>query len=164
MVLALAIAAGCAPQVDGPVEHQRAIDRDDGDRLGAQLAQLPGVVAASVVLHRAIRDPLSTRPAGPATLTAVIRVDDRTDREAIRGAAGRLARATLPELGADAASIEVHATVHRPTVTQVGPFSVEDTSRSALKATLAVGCLVIAGLAAAIARLTRRHRLGNSAQ
>jgi hypothetical protein len=164
IAIALALAAGCAPQIDGPVDHQRAIDRDDGDRLGTQLAQLPGVVTASVVLHRAMRDPLAVAPPRPATLTAVISIDDRADRGAIHEAAARLTHAAVPELSSGAASIEVHATVHRPTVTKVGPFSVEDSSRDALKATLALGCLAIAGLAVAIALLTRRHRLGNSAQ
>jgi len=161
---ALAISA-CAPPVDGPVDRQRAIDRDDGDRLAAQLAQLPGVVAASVVLHHAHRDPLAVAPPADATAAAVISVDDRADREAIRSAAARLIRATLPELPVGAAPpIEINATVRRATLARVGPFSVEDSSKAALKTTLALGCLVIAGLAGAIALYARRHRLGNSAQ
>ena len=158
---ALGISA-CAPPVDGPVAHQRAIDRDDADRLAAQLGQLPGVVAASVVLHHALRDPLAVTPPAPATAAAVISVDDRADRDAIRGAAARLIHATLPELPAGAAlPIEVNATVRRATLARVGPFSVEASSRTPLKATLALACLAIAALAALLAR---RHRRGNSAQ
>ena len=161
---ALAISA-CAPPVDGPVDHQRTIDRDDADRLGAQLAQLPGVVTASVVLHHAIRDPLAMTPPTPATAAAVIGVDDHADRDAIRSAAARLIRATLPELPTAAAPpIEINATVHRATLARVGPFSVEDSSRTPLKTTLALACLAIAALAATLALRARHHRRGNSAQ
>ncbi len=157
---ALAIAS-CAPPIDGPIDHQRAIDRDDGDRLGAQLAQLPGAVAATVVLHHAMRDPLAiTAPTG-AAVAAVITVDDKADRDAVRAAASRLAHAMLPDAPL---VIEINASVHRATLAKVGPFSVEDSSRAALRATLALGCLVTAGLATAIWLRERRHRRGNSAQ
>ena len=165
IALAVAISAGCAPAIDGPIDHQRAIDRDDGDRLAAQLGQLPGVVAASVVLHRTTRDPLAVTPPSPPSLAAVIAVDDQADRDAIRAATDRLARATLPELPAGAAlPIEINAVVHRPTLAKLGPFSVEQSSRAALRATLALGCVAIAALAATLALYARRHRLGNSAQ
>jgi len=164
IALAVVISAGCAPQLDGPIDHQRAIDRDDGDRLAAQLAQLPGVVTASVVLHHAMRDPLGTTAASPAMVTAVIAVDDKADPAALRAATTRLAHATLPELPAGPLPIEINAVVHRPTVVKVGPFSVEQSSRAPLKATLALGLVAIAGLATTIALRARRHRLGNSAQ
>jgi hypothetical protein len=174
-------AAGCAPTVDGPIEHQRAIDRDDGDRLAAQLALLPGVVTASVVLHHAARDPLAIAPDSPARLTAVIATDDRAAPETIRAAALRLAHATVPELdprresrpGATATaaataalSIEIYPVVHRAQLARVGPFWVEDSSQRPLRAALAIGCLAIAGLAGVIVlRAARdRHRRGSSAQ
>jgi hypothetical protein len=162
---AMALAAGCAPPIDGPIEHQRAIDRDDGDRLAAQLVQLPGVVSASVVLHHAIRDPLAVTPPAAATFSAVIATDDHAAPDVLRAATVRLAHAALPELpGTAAPVIEIHVAVHRPTLAKVGPFSVEDSSRAPLKAALALGCLVIAGLAGSLAVRARRHRLGNSAQ
>ena len=162
--IALAISLGCAPAVDGPIDHQRAIDRDDGDRLAAQLARLPGVAAASVVLHHARRDPLGATAPAAAMLSAVIGIDDRAAPDAIRAAAVRLARATLPELPPSELAIEITAAVHRPTLAKVGPFTVEDSSSAALKAALALGCLAIAGLAGALALGARRHRLGSSAQ
>ena len=163
-ILAVAISLGCAPVADGPVERQRAIDRDDADRLAAQLARLPGVATASVVLRRALRDPLgASAPAAPM-LAAVIAIDDAAAPEAIRAAATRLARATLPELPSADLAIEIAATVHRPVVAKVGPFSVEESSRAALRATLALGCAAIAGLAGALALRARRHRLGSRAQ
>jgi type III secretory pathway lipoprotein EscJ len=165
IAIAVAISAACAPPVDGPIDHQRALDREDSDRLAAQLARLPGVVSASVVLHHAMRDPLAATAPSPAAFSAVIAVDDKAAPDAIRAAAIRLGRAAVPELVADAAlPIEINAVVHRPTVTRVGPFSVEDSSSGPLKLTLAIGLLAIAGLAAALARSARRHRLGNSAQ
>lgn len=165
MAMAIAIWGGCAPAIDGPVEHQRAIDRDDGDRLAAQLAQLPGVVAASVVLHHAMRDPLAVAPPAAATFSAVITVDDQADAGAIRGATARLARAAVPELATTAAlAIEINAKVHRPTLAKVGPFWVEESSRTPLRTALALGCVAIAGLAGTLALQARRHRRGNSAQ
>jgi hypothetical protein len=171
---ALAIATSCAPSIDGPIERQRAIDRADADRLAAQLARLPGVVSANVVLHHAVRDPLAvTPPAGP-TFSAVIATDDQAVPEAIRAATARLAHAALPELpGAAALPIEIHAVVHRPALARVGPFWVEQSSSRPLRAALALGCLAIAGLAASLAihaRGARRvrgvpgHRRGNSPQ
>lgn len=155
----LALAASCAPPVDGPVDHQRAIDREDGDRLAAQLARLPGVVSADVVLHRGIRDPLAVTPPAPTAMSAVLTVDDRADRELLAAAATRVVRAAVPELTTGAAlPIEIHATVHRPVLVQVGPFSVEESSRALLKGTLALGCLTIAGLAALLAYRTSRAR------
>ncbi len=155
--IAMAISTGCAPVIDGPLDHQRAIDRDDGDRLAAQLAQLPGVVAASVVLHHAIRDPLGVSATAAATFSAVITVDDRAAPEAIRAAAARLAHATLPELAPAAAlPIEINASVHRPTLARVGPFSVEESSRAPLRVALAIGCLAIAELAGTLALRARR--------
>jgi hypothetical protein len=150
VAIAVAISAGCAPAIDGPVERQRAIDRDDGVR------------TADVVLQRAIRDPLATTPPAPAALRAVITIDDPAAREAICAATERLARAAVPELAAPV--IEVHAAAPRATLARVGPFSVEASSRAPLKAVLAGGCLAIAGLASALARGAWRHRRGNSAQ
>jgi hypothetical protein len=175
-ILALAISLGilgwlgCAPVVDGPIERQRAIDRDDGDRLSAQLARLPGVAAASVVLRRAIRDPLGAAPASRPMLTAVLTIersgplDDAAEPEAIRAAATRLARAALPELPPAELAIEIAAVVHRPIVAKLGPFSVEQSSLPALRATLALAFASIAGLGGALALRAWRHRLGRSAQ
>jgi len=166
--IAIAMAIGCAPPIDGPLEQQHALDRVDGDRLAAQLAQLPGVVAASVVLHHATRDPLAVTPPTAPAFGAVITTDDRADPAAIRAAAIRLAHAALPELaGAAPLPIEINAAVHRATLAKVGPFWVEASSRASLRAALAIACLVIAGLAVTLAAYThraRRHRLGNSAQ
>ena len=165
VALAISPWPGCAPAIDGPIDHQRARDREDADRLAGQLALLPGVVAAGVALHHAIGDPLAVAPPIPATFCAVIAVDDQADHAAIRGATARLARTALPELAAGAAlAIEINATVHRPTLAKVGPFWVDQASRTPLRLALAVGCLAIAGLAGTLAVRARRHRRGNSAQ
>jgi hypothetical protein len=208
LAIAVGISAACAPPVDGPRERQRAIDREDGARLAAQLARLPGVAAAEVALHHAMRDPLAVAPPEPATLSVVIGIDERSDvagidersdvagidersdvagidersdvagidersdvagiddraaPDAIRDAAMRLARAAVPEL-AGAPVIEIHRAAHRATLAKVGPFRVEASSRAALQAVLALGCVTIAGLAGALAVRARRHRRGNSAQ
>jgi hypothetical protein len=174
--LALAIAA-CAPVVDGPAERQRALDREDGARLAAQLAVLPGVVRAEAVVRRAVHDPLApgraastastAAPAAAASLAIV--VDDRADRAAIAGAARTLARAIVP---AAAPAIVVEVGAIRPRLAQVGPFTVEAASQAPLKATLVAALALIAALAAWIAWTalgrSRPRRLGqrrgNSAQ
>jgi hypothetical protein len=176
LAAAIAIAAGtlaCAPAVDGPAERQRALDREDGARLAAQLAALPGVVRAEVVLRRAVRDPLIPPAAAPAPpgASVVAIVDDRADRAAIADAARTLLRPLAPD-ATPAILVEVGAT--RPRLAKVGPFTVEAASKPALQAALAAALGVIAALAAALAYLAwsaRRRpgrqppqRRGNSAQ
>lgn len=160
IVVALALAA-CAPTVDGPLEHQRAIDREDGDRLAAQLAALPGAVTAHVTVHRAAHDPLGVTAPSVASASVLIIIDDRADRVAITADAATLVHATLPELAAPAILVEVGA--RRPALAKVGPFSVEQASRGPLRAALAAALAMIAALAAWIA-WRERYRRGNSAQ
>jgi hypothetical protein len=170
LAIAVAISAGCAPTVDGPLERQRAIDREDGARLAALLGQLPGVATADVVLHRATRDPLSLAPPTAAAFHAVIALDAPARRDAIHAATERLARAALPDLAAPA--IEIHDAAGTgpddeaddEALVHVGPFRVEASSRAPLRAVLAAACLAIAALAGALARSAWRHRLGSSAQ
>jgi hypothetical protein len=164
VAIALAIAAvACAPAVDGPAERQRALDREDGARIAAQLAMLPGVVRAEAQLRRAPRDPLAAgraRPAAaPAAASIVIVTDDRADRAAIAGAARAIARAIAPEVAAPALVVEAAAI--RPRLAKVGPFTVEAGSQVPLRAALAAALALIAALAAWIALGQRR---GSSAQ
>lgn len=159
VVAVVAVVAGsCAPVVDGPVERQRAADLSDAERLTAQLAALPGVVRAEVMLRRATRDPLATTPATAPAASLVIIVDDRADRAAIHAAAHTLGRAAAPELE-PAIVVEVGAI--RPQLAKLGPFTVEASSKAPLKAALAIAFALIAALAGWIAV---RQRRGNSAQ
>lgn len=161
MAIAGILAGACAPTVDGPRERQRAIDRDDSDRLALQLQHLPGVVTASVVLHHATRDPLGTALPVPSTFAAVLVTDDRADLAALRGIATRLARAALPDASP---TIELVPALHRAELARVGPFTVEASSRGPLRAVLALAFLAIAALAGVLAVRERRHRRGSSAQ
>jgi type III secretory pathway lipoprotein EscJ len=153
--------AGCSPTVDGPIEHQRTIDRDDGDRLAAQLAALPGAVTANVTLHRATRDPLGVTAPTASSAAVLIVIDDRADRAAVTEHAAMLVHAAAPEIAAPAIIVEVG--VHRPALAKVGPFTVEEASRGPLRAALAIALAVIAALAAWVA-WRERYRRGNSAQ
>jgi len=156
-ILALVLAA-CAPTVDGPVERQRAADLADGD----QLAALPGVVQAKVLLRHAARDPLATTAPSPAGASLVVIVDDQADRVAVADAARQLANAAAPEL---APTIIVEVGASRPTLAKVGPFTVEAASKGPLRAVLGISLAVIAVLAGWIAWRERRgQRRGNSAQ
>ena len=144
----------CAPQVATPGEHQRAIDREDGDRLAAQLSALPGAVRAEVTLHRAVRDPF-TRDSSPASAAAIVVVDDRADRDAVARAAARLMHAAAPEIASPDIAIELGAV--RPELASVGPFTVEARSRAPLVATLATALAVIAALAVLVAWRERQR-------
>ena len=145
---------GCAPSVDGPVDRQRAVDRDDATRLHAQVLALPGVARAEVVLTRPARDPLATTSPTSPTTSLVIVVDDRADRAKIEASARTLARAITPAVDP---TIVVEVGVHRPALATVGPFTVAQSSKGPLKAALAIALALIAALAGWIAWTYRRR-------
>jgi hypothetical protein len=151
----------CAPSIDGPSERQRVADREDSDRLGAELASLPGAMSATAAIHRPIADPLAVMRVPPAGAAVVIVVDDKADRAMIDTDARRLVHATAPEIAEPTIIVEVGAS--RPELVGVGPFRVEAGSRRALVAVLVIALALIAGLAGWIGwdRYTRR---GTSAQ
>lgn len=138
----------CAPTIDGPVERQRTLDERDASRLGSQLAELPGAVRASVTLHRAIVDPL-TQAASPGSAAVLVVVDDKADRRAITRSTIALVRGTAPEISEPSIVVELGAV--RPALVDVGPFTVEQQSKSRIIGALATGFAVIAALAAYLA-------------
>lgn len=154
-LLVLVVLGACAPSVDGPLERQRTADRDDADRLAAQLATLPGAVSASVTLHRPSRDPLAVTPPSPASGAALVIVDDRTDRAAIMQSATALMHAAAPEIATPLVLVEVGAI--RPVLAKIGPFTVEAASRGPLRAALAIALVLVAALAGWIAIRERRR-------
>lgn len=148
VALALA-AAGCAPRIDGAAELARTHDREDASAVARQLAALPGVVSAEVVLRRPVADPLAARPvAATATASVVAIVDDRADRRAIETAARALVATAAP--GA-ATAVVVEVGVVRAELARVGPFVVERGSRTPLRLALGGALALIAALAVAIA-------------
>jgi type III secretory pathway lipoprotein EscJ len=150
-----ALLTACAPVVDGPVEKQAAVDHADEMRLTTQLVALPGVAHAEVVLRRPARDPLSTATPAPIAASIVLVVDDKADRAKLETSARALTRTFAPEVDP---TIVVEVGVHRADLAQVGPFTVEASSKPGLKATLAIALTLIAVLAAYIAWTTRRPR------
>jgi type III secretory pathway lipoprotein EscJ len=145
--------AACAPIVDGPAERARAVDLADSDRLSVQLGALPGAVSAHATLHHAFRDPLAEKSGSPASAAVLVVVDGSADLAETRAAVTALVRATAPDIAQPAVLIEVGAP--RPVLASVGPFTVEQHSRSRLIATLVAGLAIIAGLALVIARRAR---------
>lgn len=148
----------CAPTIDGPIDHQRGLDRADADRLAAQLSALPGAVRADVTLRRPVVDPL-TEASTPPSAAIVVVVDDKADQRAIMRSAIALVRGTAPEIPEPEIIVELGAT--RPTLASIGPFTVEARSKPKLVALLAVVFALVAGLAGWIAyrervRLLRR--------
>lgn len=159
------VLAACAPTVDGPADRQRAIDREDADRLASQLAALPGAISASATLHRSVRDPLAVTSPSPSSAAVLIVIDDRADRTAITRSATELTRATAPEIERPVILVELGAI--RPTLAKVGPFTVEASSRGPLRAALAIALVLVAALAGWIAvraRPARGYLRGNSDQ
>jgi type III secretory pathway lipoprotein EscJ len=151
----IVLLVACAPQIDGPVERQRAIDREDSTRLVAQLAHLPGAVRAEVTLHRSVVDPLS-ETVTPASAAVLVIVDDKSDRRAIEQSALALVRGTAPEINDPAIVVEVGAV--RPQLATVGPFSVEARSKPRIVAAFAIALGLIAALAAFVAWRERSPR------
>jgi type III secretory pathway lipoprotein EscJ len=148
VALLLVACMACAPQIDGPIERQRALDRADSARLAVQLAELPGAVRAEVTLHRPTLDPL-TAAATPGSAAVLVVVDDQADRRAIQRSAIALVRGTAPEIGEPAIVVELGAV--RPELASVGPFVVDARSKRGVVAAFAVALVLIAGLAGFIA-------------
>lgn len=155
VLVAAILTAACAPAVDGPVEKQAALDRADSARLTAQLAALPGVVRAEVILHRPARDPLAVAPAAPPTSSIVLVVDDKTDKSRTETSALSLSRALAPDIEP---TLVVEVGTTRTDLAKLGPFTVAASSKPALKGALAIALAVIALLAGWIA-WTYRSRL-----
>ena len=148
LALVLVACVACAPQIDGPLERQRTIDRDDGTRLAAQLSQLPGAVRAEVTLHRAVNDPL-TSTSTPASAAILVVVDDQADPRAIQRSTIALVRGTAPEIAEPSIVVELGAT--RPALATVGPFTVEARSKSRVVAAFALALALVVALAGYIA-------------
>lgn len=151
---------GCAPQIEGPIEHQRTADRADADLLSSQLAALPGAVRAEVTLHRPATDPL-TDAATPPSAAILVVVDDKADRRTITRSTIALVRGTAPEIPEPEIVVEIGAT--RPVLASVGPFTVEAASKQRLVGALAAALSLIAALAGWIAwrerwRVARERR------
>ena len=151
--------AACAPQIDGPVEHQRAADRDDSARLAGQLAELPGAVRADVTLHRPITDPL-TQVHTPGSAAVTLIVDDRADRAALAASARDLVHATAPQIPSPSIAVELGAT--RPELAHLGPFTVEAHTKRRLQLLLALLFSALA-LSAGWIAYRERPRPGSSA-
>lgn len=135
--------AACAPRVDGPIEQQRAVDREDSAVLAAELELLPNVVRAEVDVHRPARELDRVQLADASVVLLVTgRADD----------AARAAAQLVP--GARVTTYPVPAS---ETLASVGPFHVAPESRTPLKLVLAGLLAVIAALAAALARASRRR-------
>lgn len=146
--LIVLLVAACAPQIDGPVEHQRTVDRDDSTRLASQLSQLPGAVRAEVTLHRPMFDPLS-ETATPASAAVLVVIDDKADRRAIERSAVSLVRGSAPEIAEPSIVVEVGAV--RAQLATVGPFAVEASSKPRIVAAFAIALALIAALAGLVA-------------
>ncbi len=151
----IVLLVACAPQIDGPIERQRAIDRDDSARLAAQLAELPGAVRANVTLRRPSVDPL-TESVTPGSAAVLVVVDDKADRGSIERSARALVRGTAPEIGEPSVVIELGAV--RPVLAKVGPFVVEAASKSRIVAAFVVALGLVVVLAGYVAWRERLRR------
>ena len=160
-VIGAIAASGCDRElVPSPRSRHDARDDADARRLAAQLAGLPGIADARVVVRRPYRDPLAPVAPSAAPVASILLVDTAAgDPARLAGVARELAGAALPDIARGAVHVVVAPPVRPPVVTAaVGPFEVAAGSRTALRATLAAGLLVILGLAAVLALRERRRR------
>jgi hypothetical protein len=137
------VIAACAPALDSPIEHQRAVDRDDAHALTTQLLHLPGVIAADAVLARPASDPLSGISA-PAAGSIVLVVDATADRSELEHAAKARAHLVAPEIPDP--QVAIVASAPRAELSRLGPFLVATRDRTPLGALLAV-CLALVAAA-----------------
>src|SRR5206468_2247518 len=105
VIMAITATAACRDHVDGPADDHAARDRAAGAELAAHLGALPGVAAASAIVHTPWQDPLAapdpgtpgtsaapigpTGPTGP-TASIAIRVAAGTDAPRLERDARRL--------------------------------------------------------------------------
>jgi len=162
-IIAVLAVAACHAHVDGPADDHAARDRGAGVELALHLRTLPGVIAASAIVHTPWQDPLAPTPAptvagadhasASIAITAASGVDAaRLERDARRLAAAALA--TDP----GALTIAVEPVEAPATTSKVGPFEVAPSSRGALTLTLLLALAVIAGLAVWVAALQLKKR------
>ena len=142
------VIAACAPSIDGPLDHQRAVDTADAERLASQLSKLPGAVHAEVTLHRPVVDPLTEAATAPSAAVLIV-VDDKADRRAVTRSAVALLHGTAPEIPEPEIVVELGAV--RPQIASIGPLTVEARSKPKLVALLAVAFALIAALAGWVA-------------
>ena len=147
LVVVIALAFGCDRDlVPSPRAQQAALDDADARRLEAQLATLPGVRRASVVIHRPVADPLARNPVQRAPGASIVIVSSDAS---IEPRARALAGAVLDELRTEV--VVVPPTPPPPTLASVGPFEVTASSATPLRVTLALALVLIAGLAGVVA-------------
>jgi type III secretory pathway lipoprotein EscJ len=146
----LLLVAACAPEIAGPVEQQRAADREDAVRLEAQLRELPGAVRAEVALHRPVNDVIGGKTVAASGAVVVV-ADTAADRAVLEASARKLVRATAPEIEEREMKVGVVVGAEHAELAKVGPFKVAEGSKRALQAALAAAFVVIATLAGWIA-------------
>jgi hypothetical protein len=135
------VIAACAPQLDSPIAHQRAIDRDDARALATQLTRLPGVVAADAILERPVSDAL-TGVSSPGGASIVLVVDSTADRPELDRLAKARVHVIAPEIPDP--QVAVMPSAARPEVSRLGPFLVATRDRNALVAVLAICFALVA--------------------
>jgi hypothetical protein len=138
VALCLLVAACTDPRVATPADEHAARDRLDGDALARHVEVVPGVVRASAWLRRPFVDPLGPAPRDPghAAASIAIVVAGDADRAAVEARVRELAVQALAAEPAPEVTVLVSAALPPPpTLTRVGPFHVQESSRRGLVAT-----------------------------
>lgn len=151
IVAVVVVTCGCDRDlVPSPHARHDAEDVADARRLEQQLAALPSVSRASVVVHRPFVDPLEPQRDVQPARASVLLVSTADLESTVK----QLATAALPDVPV---SIVIVPPSPPPVKTAtVGPFVVAEGSRRALQATLAIALALIAGLAGYVAWSQRR--------
>ena len=127
--------------------HDRA-DARDAASIAHSLSTLPGITSVDATVRRPFVDPLAPVAASPGSTAAItLTIDTRiTSAAAIDDATG-IATAIVPTLAPANIHIVLASAAPLPKLAHVGPFTVEESSRKPLVATLAGALLVILALA-----------------
>ena len=157
---ALAVAAAlaaCAPTVETPADAAHRRDLRDAAAIAAQLARLPMVTHADVVLRRPVADPLRAAPPAAATAAVLLVHEARAAGGSLVADARALVAGAAPEVAPEHLTVVARPAAPPVVLAPVGPFRVAASSRPGLVATLVALLALCAGLGVTLAWRERQR-------
>ena len=161
-MIACGLAACADPDsiIATPHELHDRVDARDAAAIAHSLGTLPGIVAVDATVRRPFADPLaSVAIAGTPTAAIALTIDTRISSTVAAEDATRIATAIVPSLLPVNIHVVIAAAAPLPRLAHVGPFTVEESSRTPLMATLAAALLLLLALAGWIAFRERPGRV-----
>ena len=157
LLVVATLASACSGDlVPTPARTQATRDTARASALDVQLRALPGVVDVHAMVRTPVDDPLAPRHDEPPASASVAVHAAPSRAAALADEVRALAAAALPDVDAARLTVVVAEATPPAATAKVGPFEVAQTSRGALRATLAIAFALIIVLAGFIAWRERR--------